>query len=85
VDSISPAPAADVRLDLAGSARSARSTMCSGRRGTSGSTTLNIDTHQSKGRDDYLRDAFADDPLTPEDQEPKKQSDPVPSAPGLTC
>jgi integrase len=34
------------------------------------STTLNIYTHQAEGRDDRLREAFDDDPLTPDDQEP---------------
>ncbi|MFG1758577.1 metalloregulator ArsR/SmtB family transcription factor [Micromonospora echinofusca] len=31
------------------------------------STTLNLYTHRSDGRDQRIRDAFADDPLTPND------------------
>ncbi len=34
------------------------------------STTLNIYTHAAEGSDDRLRGAFADEPLTPDDQEP---------------
>ncbi|MGC4902786.1 tyrosine-type recombinase/integrase [Micromonospora echinospora] len=31
------------------------------------STTLNLYTHRSDGRDQRIREAFADDPLTPND------------------